>query len=104
MQGAGKSWVGVLPSSNLGLTGREEADVEKLGEMLRLRMGVLPLLLLVEPSPLMFLGDEPPRCSLIRPYLFIVKLPSTNNSKNSIVSAINAMKDTNMATNAQMVQ
>ncbi|XP_034414468.1 calcium/calmodulin-dependent protein kinase type II subunit gamma-like isoform X1 [Cyclopterus lumpus] len=28
--------------------------------------------------------------------------PSTNNSKNSIVSAINAMKDTNMATNAQM--
>uniref|UniRef100_A0A3Q1HBK5 calcium/calmodulin-dependent protein kinase n=1 Tax=Anabas testudineus TaxID=64144 RepID=A0A3Q1HBK5_ANATE len=30
--------------------------------------------------------------------------PSTNNSKNSIVSAINALKDTNMATNAQMVQ
>uniref|UniRef100_A0A8C6NQQ4 calcium/calmodulin-dependent protein kinase n=1 Tax=Nothobranchius furzeri TaxID=105023 RepID=A0A8C6NQQ4_NOTFU len=29
--------------------------------------------------------------------------PSTNNSKNSIVSAINALKDTNMATNAQMV-
>ncbi|TKS89808.1 Calcium/calmodulin-dependent protein kinase type II subunit gamma [Collichthys lucidus] len=29
-------------------------------------------------------------------------LPSTNNSKNSIVSAINALKDTNMATNAQM--
>ncbi|XP_074518968.1 calcium/calmodulin-dependent protein kinase type II subunit gamma-like isoform X1 [Halichoeres trimaculatus] len=28
--------------------------------------------------------------------------PSTNNSKNSIVSAINALKDTNMATNAQM--
>uniref|UniRef100_A0AAX7SPZ2 calcium/calmodulin-dependent protein kinase n=1 Tax=Astatotilapia calliptera TaxID=8154 RepID=A0AAX7SPZ2_ASTCA len=31
------------------------------------------------------------------------KPPSTNNSKNSIVSAINALKDTNMATNAQMV-
>ncbi|XP_041672384.1 calcium/calmodulin-dependent protein kinase type II subunit gamma isoform X8 [Cheilinus undulatus] len=28
--------------------------------------------------------------------------PSTNNSKNSIVSAINALKDTNMASNAQM--
>ncbi|XP_071318786.1 calcium/calmodulin-dependent protein kinase type II subunit gamma-like isoform X9 [Trachinotus anak] len=28
--------------------------------------------------------------------------PSTNNSKNSIVSAINALKDSNMATNAQM--
>ncbi|XP_056901966.1 calcium/calmodulin-dependent protein kinase type II subunit gamma isoform X13 [Takifugu flavidus] len=28
--------------------------------------------------------------------------PSTNNSKNSIVSAINALKDNNMATNAQM--
>ncbi|XP_007562514.1 calcium/calmodulin-dependent protein kinase type II subunit gamma-like isoform X5 [Poecilia formosa] len=28
--------------------------------------------------------------------------PSTNNSKNSIVSAINALKDTNMAANAQM--
>ncbi|KAM8836834.1 calcium/calmodulin-dependent protein kinase type II subunit gamma-like isoform 1-T1 [Spinachia spinachia] len=28
--------------------------------------------------------------------------PSTNNSKNSIVSAINALKDTNMAPNAQM--
>ncbi|XP_077959469.1 calcium/calmodulin-dependent protein kinase type II subunit gamma isoform X8 [Gasterosteus aculeatus] len=28
--------------------------------------------------------------------------PSTNNSKNSIVSAINALKDTNMANNAQM--
>ncbi|XP_068161067.1 calcium/calmodulin-dependent protein kinase type II subunit gamma isoform X2 [Antennarius striatus] len=28
--------------------------------------------------------------------------PSTNNSKNSIVSAINALKDTNMATNTQM--
>lgn len=28
--------------------------------------------------------------------------PSTNNTKNSIVSAINALKDTNMATNAQM--
>ncbi|KAM4623869.1 calcium/calmodulin-dependent protein kinase type II subunit gamma-like isoform 10-T10 [Polymixia lowei] len=28
--------------------------------------------------------------------------PSTNNSKNSIVSAINALKDSNMATNSQM--
>ncbi|XP_061913150.1 calcium/calmodulin-dependent protein kinase type II subunit gamma-like isoform X1 [Entelurus aequoreus] len=28
--------------------------------------------------------------------------PSTNNSKNSIVSAINALKDNNMATNSQM--
>uniref|UniRef100_A0A668AG18 calcium/calmodulin-dependent protein kinase n=1 Tax=Myripristis murdjan TaxID=586833 RepID=A0A668AG18_9TELE len=30
-------------------------------------------------------------------------LPSTNNSKNSIVSAINALKDSNMASNSQMV-
>uniref|UniRef100_A0A667ZSQ5 calcium/calmodulin-dependent protein kinase n=1 Tax=Myripristis murdjan TaxID=586833 RepID=A0A667ZSQ5_9TELE len=29
-------------------------------------------------------------------------LPSTNNSKNSIVSAINALKDSNMASNSQM--
>uniref|UniRef100_A0A3B4XZQ5 calcium/calmodulin-dependent protein kinase n=1 Tax=Seriola lalandi dorsalis TaxID=1841481 RepID=A0A3B4XZQ5_SERLL len=36
-------------------------------------------------------------------YLFAFSSqPSTNNSKNSIVSAINALKDTNMATNAQM--
>lgn len=32
LQGAGKSWVGVLPSSDLGLVGeREKADVEELG-------------------------------------------------------------------------
>lgn len=33
LQGAGKSWVGVLPSSNLGLVGeRGKVDVKELGE------------------------------------------------------------------------
>lgn len=51
-QGAGKSWVGVLPSSDLGLVGGEgKADVEELGERFRLRrMGVLRLVLLPEPT------------------------------------------------------
>lgn len=52
LQGAGRGWVGVLPSSNLGLVGRGKADVEELGERFRLRrrMRVLPLLLLPEPT------------------------------------------------------
>ncbi|KAI9546890.1 Calcium/calmodulin-dependent protein kinase type II subunit gamma [Dissostichus eleginoides] len=52
LQGAGKSWVGVLPLSNLGLVGRGKADVEKQGERNgpRQRMGVLPFLLLQEPT------------------------------------------------------
>ncbi|KAA8581385.1 hypothetical protein FQN60_002966, partial [Etheostoma spectabile] len=76
LQGAGKSWVGVLPSSNLGLVGRRG-----------------------ERQMLMSWGRA---CKSLLNKKSDSAKPSTNNSKNSIVSAINALKDTNMATNAQM--
>lgn len=53
LQGAGRGWVGVLPSSDLGLVGGGKADVEESeGERfgLRRRMGVLPSVLLPEST------------------------------------------------------
>lgn len=54
LQGAGRGWVGVLPSSDLGLVGGKgkKVDVEELGEEFRLRrrMGALPPVLLAEPT------------------------------------------------------
>lgn len=63
LQGAGRGWVGVLPSSDLGLVGeREKADVEELGEerfRLRRRMGVLPSVLLPNPTVETITGAQP---------------------------------------------
>ena len=65
LQGAGKSWVGVLPSSNLGLVvgGRGKADVEKLGVETETEDGSAASAAanrsqLLKPSPVCSLPDE----------------------------------------------
>lgn len=61
LQGAGKSWVGVLPSSDLGLVGRGMADVEEPGAGFRLRrrMGALPSVLLRKPTVETIIAVQP---------------------------------------------